>query len=236
VTIWRKLGPPGWASIGEPIGSLASAVASFVADRASGLFAADRQLVFTTGLVALAAKMAKADGVVTRDEMRAFRQVVTVDGPDAARIERLFTLAKETSAGFEVYAAQIAEHFRLEPALLEDVLDGLFHIAKADGAVHEAELDYLREVGRIFGFSGRDYARIEARHVHLADDPYLVLGADRAMDDEALRRCWRRLAAECHPDRQVALGLPPEAIAIATQRLAAINAAWDRIAAERGLR
>lgn len=236
MTIWSKLGSSGWAAIGGPLGSLVSAVASFVADRASGLFAADRQLVFTTGLVALAAKMAKADGVVTRDEMRAFRQVVTVDGPDAARIERLFALAKETSAGFEAYAAQLAEQFRDEPALLEDVLDGLFHIAKADGAVHEAELAYLREVGRILGFDGRDYARIEARHVRLVDDPYLVLGADRGMDDAQLRRHWRALVAECHPDRQVALGLPPEAIAIATARLAAINAAWDRVAAERGLR
>ncbi len=236
MTIWSKLGASGWAAIGEPIGSLVGAVTSFVADRASGLFAADKQLVFTTGLVALAAKMAKADGVVTRDEMRAFRQVVAVDGPDAARIERLFALAKETSAGFEAYAGQIAEHFRSEPALLEDVLDGLFHIAKADGAVHEAELAYLRQVGSIFGFTGRDYARIEARHVRLDDDPYLVLGAERDMDDAQLRSLWRALVAQCHPDRQIALGLPPEAVAIATQRLAAINAAWDRIAAERGLR
>lgn len=237
VTIWGKLGGSDWAaSIGGPIGALLSSVASFLADRASGLFGADRQLVFTTGLVALAAKMAKADGVVTRDETAAFRQIVRLEGPDRARIERLFELAKQTSAGFEAYAAQLAEQFREEPALLEDVLDGLFHIAKADGAVHEAELRYLAEVGRIFGFSARDYARIEARHVRLADDPYLVLGADRGMDDGALRRRWRELVAECHPDRQMALGLPPEAVAIASERLAAINAAWDRIAAERGLR
>jgi DnaJ like chaperone protein len=236
VTLWTRIGEHGRTLVGGPLGSLLQAVAAFVADRASGLFAADRQLVFTTGLVALAAKMAMADGVVTRDETAAFRQVVKVEGPDADRIERLFSLAKETSAGFEAYAAQIAQHFHDEPALLEDVLDGLFHIAKADGAVHEAELRYLAEVGRILGFSERDYARIEARHVRLADDPYLVLGADRGWDDAALRRRWRELVAECHPDRQIALGLPPEAVDIASRRLAAVNAAWDRVAAERGLR
>jgi DnaJ like chaperone protein len=116
------------------------------------------------------------------------------------------------------------------------VLDGLFHIAKADGAVHEAELAYLREVGRIFGLSERDYARIEARHVRLADDPYLVLGADRSMDDSQLRALWRALVAQCHPDRQIALGLPPEAIAIANDRLAAVNAAWEAVRTERGIR
>ena len=208
----------------------------FVVDAGSGLFGSDSETVFTAGLIALSAKMAKADGVVTRDEVAAFRRIVAV--PEAAMpgVTRLFDLAKETTAGFEAYAGQVANHFAGKPALLEDVLDGLFLIAKADGAVHEAELRYLAEVSRIFGFGPQDWSRIQARHVRIADDPWTVLGADRSWTDDALRSHWRRLVAENHPDRQMAQGLPPEAIAIADRRLAAINAAWDTVARERGLR
>jgi DnaJ like chaperone protein len=175
-------------------------------------------------------------GVVTRDEVAAFPRIVTVPPEQQARIEMLFDLAKQTSAGFEAYAGQIAESFRDEPALLEDVLDGLFLIAAADGAIHQDEHAYLRDVATIFGIDDTNFARIEARHVRRADDPYLVLGASREMSDDEIKRHYRRLVAENHPDREIARGLPEEAVAIATRRLAAINAAWDRIERERGLR
>lgn len=236
--LWGKIGGAGIGfAIGGPIGALLGAVAGhFVIDSESGLFGDDREAVFTAGLIALSAKMAKADGVVTRDETLAFRQIITVPEGEAARVDKLFALAKETSAGFEAYAQQIAERFGDRPELLEDVLDGLFHIAKADGAVHDAERRYLARVAAIFGFSDADYTRIEARHVHAKDDPFVILGATRDWDDDALKRRWRKLVADSHPDRQVALGLPPEAVKIATERLAVINAAWDRIAKERGIR
>jgi DnaJ like chaperone protein len=151
-------------------------------------------------------------------------------------VKGLFDLAKSTTEGFEAYARQLGEVFSEEPKLLEDVLDGLFHIAKADGAVHEAEFEYLRSVSTAFRFSDHDFDRIAARHVRRAEDPYLVLDADRAMSDDDLKRHYRALVIENHPDREIARGLPPEAVKIATERLAAINAAWERIAAERGLR
>lgn len=179
--------------------------------------------------------MARADGVVTRDEVAAFRRIVNVPADEQAHIERLFDLAKQTSAGFEAYAAQIAESFRDEPALLEDVLDGLFLIAAADGAIHEHEHAYLHDVAAIFGIGEAGFARIEARHLRRPDDPYLVLGASREMSDTELKQLHRRLVTENHPDREIARGLPEEAVGIATRRLAAINAAWDRIEQERGL-
>jgi DnaJ like chaperone protein len=186
-------------------------------------------------LVALAAKMARSDGVVTRDEVVAFQRIVVVPPEEQAHIQKLFDLAKQTSAGFEAYASQIAEAFREEPALLEDVLDGLFLIAAADGAIHEDEHAYLRDVAAIFSIKDHDFARIEARHMRRPEDPYLVIGATREMDDAALKRHYRRLVADNHPDREIARGLPEEAIAIATRRLATINEAWDRIERERGL-
>lgn len=238
-SFWGVLGGGGLGfALGGPLGALVGALAGHVLiDREGALFGpAPKQLIFTTGLVALAAKMAKSDGVVTDSEVQAFGQVIQVEPEARAGVERLFDLAKATTDGFEAYAGQLATTFGEEPALLEDVLDGLFHIAKADGAIHEKEERYLRAVAGIFGFDEDGFRRIAARHVRLSDDPYLVLGLERSADDATLKAQYRRLVAETHPDRALARGLPPEAVAIATRRLAAINAAWDRIGAERGLR
>jgi len=237
-SVWGKLGGAGIGlAVGGPLGGLIGAVAGHVlVDREGSVFGAPpRDLVFTTGLVALAAKMAKSDGVVTRSEVDMFRRIVEVPDGERDRVAQLFDLAKKTTSGFEAYARQIADAFRDEPTLLEDVLDGLFHIAKADGAVHEAELAYVEAVATEFGFDERSFERVLARHVARKGDPYLVIGADRAMGDEELKRHYRRLVADIHPDREIARGLPPEAVKIATERLAAVNAAWDRIRRERGL-
>ncbi|MCO5091892.1 TerB family tellurite resistance protein [Bosea sp. (in: a-proteobacteria)] len=237
-SFWGALGGGGLGlMLGGPLGALVGALAGHVlVDREGAPFGpAPRELVFTTGLVALAAKMARSDGVVTSEEVAAFRRIVVVPPEERERIERLFDLARQTSAGFEAYAAQIAAAFKDEPALLEDVLDGLFLIAAADGAIHEAEHAYLMAVAGIFGIGAKDFARIEARHARRPEDPYLVLGLSRDMDDAVLKRAYRRLVAETHPDREIARGLPEEAVAIATRRLAAINAAWDAIERERGL-
>lgn len=238
MNIWGKLGGAGIGfAVGGPIGGLIGALAGhWVLDQDGGLFGSDRDTVFTTGLVALSAKMAKADGVVTRDETSAFFEIVTVAEADRPRILKLFELANQTSAGFQAYARQIADLFGEERQLREDVVDGLFHIAKADGAVHEAELRYLEEVADILGFAGDDWRRIRARHVRDPEDPYIVLGASRDWDDEALRRHYRKLVMDYHPDRQIALGLPPEAVSIGTARLATINAAWEEVARQRTLR
>ncbi len=237
-SIWGKLGGAGIGlAFGGPIGALLGGVAGHVlVDREGALFGKPpRDVMFTMGLVALAAKMAKADGVVVDVEIRAFEQIVEVPDSEHDKVERLFNLAMQTSDGFEAYARQIGDAFKDEPALLEDVLDGLFHIAKADEAVHEAEFAYVRDVATIFAFDQTDFERVAARHVRLADDPYLILKADRGMSDAALKRHYRKLVAENHPDREIARGLPPEAVKIATERLAAINAAWERVAAERKL-
>jgi len=236
--MWGKLGGTGIGlAVGGPLGALIGALAGhFLVDREGAPFGSPpREVIFTTGLVALAAKMAKADGVVTRDEVAAFRRIIEVPQESLGDIVKLFDLAKATTAGFEAYARQLHDLLADEPQLLEDVLDGLFLIATADGAIHDGEIAYLKSVAAIFGLTESDYVRIEARHLRRADDPYTVLGVTRDMDDEALKSRYRELAREFHPDRGIARGLPAEALKIATERLAAINAAWDRIARERGL-
>ena len=117
-----------------------------------------------------------------------------------------------------------------EQSLLVDVLDGLFHIAAADGVVHERELDFLHRVSDIFGLSARAYAQIEARHVRgRASSAYAVLGVDPGDPPDEVRRKYLRLVQENHPDRLQARGVPEEFMAIATERMKAINAAWNDI-------
>ena len=189
-----------------------------------------RQAAFAIAMIALSAKMAKADGVVTRPEIDAFVRSFAIPPGEESNVSRVYNLAKRDIAGFEAYARDVARLFAEDPKMLEDILDGLFDIAKADGAVHERELLYLGRVAEIFGFDEHGFARIRARHV-AGDfgDPYLVLDADPSWDFQRLRRHYRKLVSENHPDRLIARGVPEEFLRIANDRLAAINSAWERI-------
>jgi len=185
-------------------------------------------------MVALGAKMAKADGQVRPEDVVAFRQVFRADPKTEATIGRFFNLARQTTLGYERYAKIVGKAFRAQPALLEDVLDGLFHIALADGIVTDDEADFLRTVSDVFGFSDREYRRIRNSHLGRdADDPYLILGVDPDISDSDLKRAYRRQAAANHPDRLVARGLPREMVGLATHKMAIINRAYAQIVAER---
>jgi len=185
-------------------------------------------------LVALGAKMAKADGQVSTDEVVAFKQVFQATPENEPTIARFFDLARQTTLGFERYARLIAKRFRAQPAALEDVLDGLFHIALADGIVTDEEMTFLERVGDIFGFSEREFRRIKVAHMGRAkDDPYLILGVDEDISDADLKRAYRRMAGANHPDRMIARGLPQELLKLANHKMAMVNKAYAEITAQR---
>ena len=190
-----------------------------------------RQVAFSMALIALSAKMAKADGIVTAAEVAAFEKMFAVPPAEERNVARLFDLAQRDVAGFESYAAKVASLYGGDGECLEDVLDGLFAIAGADGAVHEAEYAYLERVSQIFGIDAAGFERIASRHVLPEEgDPYVVLGVERSSDLDLIRARYR----ENHPDKLIARGIPPEAAAIAHERMAAINRAWERIERQHG--
>ena len=242
MSIWGKVigGVAGFA-IGGPFGALLGAYAGHTMDRARERAAgaatpatADRQVAFTMAVIVLGAKMAKADGRVTRDEIAAFRQIFHIPPAEMKEVGKLFNAAAEDATGFEPYARQIADMFAHEPAVLEELLGGLFHIAKADGTVHTGELEYLRQVGAILGFEGHAFESIRAQHMGAAAaDPYEVLGLTRDATDAEVKTAYRKRSREYHPDTLIAQGLPQEFIDLATEKMAAINTAHDRIGKER---
>ena len=232
MSIWGKLGgaAAGFVVAG-PIGSLAGLLAGHMLfDREEG----ETGVAFTIAVIALGAKMAKADGVVTDDEVQAFERIFHVPENEIANVRRVFNLARQDTAGFESYAAQIARAFRGNPAMLEDILDGLFEIAKADGVLHPGEQAFLETVAEIFGFAPNEFRRIRASHFGPDKaDPYAVLGCAYDASDTEVKRTYRMLVRENHPDQLIARGVPPEFVKLATDKLAAINAAYEKICEER---
>jgi DnaJ like chaperone protein len=194
----------------------------------------ERSVAFTIAVIGLGAKMAKADGQVRPAEVAAFRRVFQIAPKDEAAAARVFNLARQDVAGFDAYARRIAAMFRAEPQFLEDILEGLFQIALADGRYHEGEEEFLTRVAGIFGVTPEAFARIEARHLEgRAHDPWQVLGVPRDADLGTVRARWRELVRANHPDKMIARGLPPETVNLANARLTAINRAWEEIAARR---
>ncbi len=195
-----------------------------------------RQIGFTIGVIALGAKMARVGGQVSEVERAAFRDFFEVPPGEEANVERFFDLAKRDAGGFETYARQVAALFPDAPEILENVIEGLFSIAQADGRIDAAEAEYLAQVARIFGLPSSRFERAKAAALGVVEcEPCVVLGIDPLATDEQIREAWLRQVRANHPDRLMAQGLPEEAIAVANRKLALINDAYDRLRRQRGL-
>ncbi|MCH2163259.1 MAG: molecular chaperone DjiA [Marinovum sp.] len=193
----------------------------------------ERTIAFTIAVIALGAKMAKADGLVTRDEVAAFREVFHIARGDEPKAAQVFNLARQDVAGFEDYARRVASMFDDAAPPLQDLMEGLFHIAVADGHYHPNEDVFLERVAEIFGVEQTEFMALRARFVPDAPkDPYTVLGVTPDMEIAAIRKVWRAAVKESHPDRMIARGVPEEAIRIAERRLQDINKAWEAISVQ----
>jgi DnaJ like chaperone protein len=233
MSIWGKLGAAELLVSG-PIAALLGTRAAPDSPAKKQDRLAENQVAFTVGVIALGAKMAKADGVVTSDEVNAFKSAFKVSNAEMKQAARVFNLAKQDVAGYQACAEQLVVVFKGDRKLLEDVLEGLFHIAKADSALRPEEEQFLAQVAKRFGFTDAEFNRIKARHA-LEHNPYDVLGLDPEVNNAGLERRYRALLADNQPDKLIARGVPEEFVAIAVEKLAAIEEAYAAIAKERGL-
>ncbi len=218
-----------WTRITEALAALTSGEGlSAVFDRLRT--PPERSVGFTIAVIALGAKMAKADGQVTRDEVTAFREVFQIADEDAGNAARVFDLARQDVAGFEEYAERIAAMFDGQLDSLCDLLEGLFHIAMADGSYHPNEDLFLARVAQIFDLPAGDFEALRARFVpDTSPLPETVLGLAPGATRAQARAAWSRLVRANHPDALAARGVPQEAVRMAEKRLIDINRAWETI-------
>ncbi len=206
------------------IGALFDAIASAKANR--------DEVAFSVALIALSAKMARADGAVTDNEIAAFQQFFQYPESEASKVRMIYQLAQQDVAGFDHYIDRVAGIFHDEPVVLEDVLDCLFHVALADGVAHPDELALLENAARRFGMSASAYGRIRCAHLGLGDEcAYSILGLEPGAPSDQVRARYRELMREHHPDALIGRGVPANLVRIAENRTAAINAAYEKIRA-----
>ena len=239
MTIWGKIiGSATGFALGGPIGALLGGAAGHALDKFKTKKKlpeelALKQIGFTIGEIVLSAKMAKADGKVTKNEIKAFKQKINVPDNEIKNVARLWDQAKKTTDGFEVYAKQISKLFEKNSSVLEELLNLLVIIAEADGKITNLEKIYLKEVSDIFGFSEKDFERICSSKLNLYIDPYQTLGVSKYTPLEEIKNKWKKLAIKHHPDRLIAEGIPKDILENNTYRLKEINNAWDLIKNER---
>jgi DnaJ like chaperone protein len=228
-----------WVRIYEALTALANGEGlGTILDRLRADPGPERSVGFTIAVIALGAKMAKADGEVTRDEVHTFRRIFEIPPGEEAHAAQVFNLARQDVAGFDVYARKVAALFNTTGSalcaddrnVLIDLLEGLFQIAMSDGTYHPQEDAFLAEVAQIFGLDQRCYRVLRARFVEgVPRDPFDVLGVAADATLEQARAAWRQGVKDSHPDVMIARGVPREAVKLAERRLIAINAAWDEI-------
>ncbi|MCQ4162503.1 TerB family tellurite resistance protein [Roseomonas sp. GC11] len=252
MSIWGKIlgGMTGFA-MGGPFGAVVGAALGHAADEGAAkppeldarpeaiARITNRDQLFSISVIVLSAKLAKCDGPVKREEIDAFKRAFRIPQENQREVGLLFDKAREDAGGYESFANRLGEAFADNPAMLEEVLSALHHIARADGQLTRNEAIFLARVRQSFRLDDESAERASASRPPPSQtpavDPYAVLGVTRSATDDEVRQAWRRLMREHHPDIMAARGVPEALMRRASERVAEINAAWDSIKRERGL-
>ena len=235
MAIWGSLigGMIGF-SLGGPFGMLLGSLIGGKISRAKtqarfGSFAQPQQ-VFALSLIVLSAKLSKADGQVSREELIAVKDKLKIPENELDQVGKIFNKAKEEKTGYEPYAKQIAQIYRGNINVLEEVINILFYIAEADGNVSHSELKMIEDIARIFGLSKIQINGIkESRKSSDKLNPYIVLESKPDESIEVIRKRYLKLSKEHHPDLLVSKGVPQEVINESKVKMRAINSAWAQV-------
>ena len=235
MTIWGNLvgGFIGFSFAG-PIGALiGSIIGGKISSARRGGFQqniAQSQQIFAISLVILTAKLAKADGQVSKEELIAIKEKLKVPDHEIDQVGKIFNKAKEDSLGYEPYAKQIAQIYQNNPAVLDEVINILFYIAESDGKVSNSELAMIKNIAQIFNLTDIQFEGIkESRKGSDKLNPYIVLGCTSNDDFATIRKKYLQLSKEHHPDALISKGVPKEVIEESKKKMRAINSAFDKI-------
>ena len=243
MSIWGKIigGTTGFA-LGGPLGAIIGIMIGGSFDRSARKLSSSNQIsqqqkqnVFALCIIVLSAKIAKADGQVTKEEIYTFKEKFNIQAEEMSEVSKIFNEAKKSSFGFKNIADQVGNLFSDNKVLLEQLLNNLFYIAEADGLTSIDELEVLRSISQSFHFNETDFQRIfHSRLNNKESDPYKILGVTREDSDNNIRKKWIELSKEHHPDYLIAKGMPKEFIKEANKELSSINLAYDKIKELRG--
>jgi len=236
MSIWGSLiGGMLGLSLGGPFGMLLGSIIGGKISKARsgagnfGAFAQPQQ-VFALSLIVLSAKLSKADGQVSKEELIAVRNKLKIPENEINNVGKIFNKAKEESAGYEPYAQQIVQIYKNNLNVLEEVINILFYIAEADGSVSQSELNMIQHISQIFGLKESQFNSIkESRKSSDKLNPYVVLESGPEENLQSIRKKYLKLSKEHHPDLLVSKGVPPEVIEESKKKMRAINSAWDQI-------
>ena len=235
MAIWGSLigGMIGF-SLGGPfgmlLGSLIGGKISRAKSRAGFQSFAQPQQVFALSLIVLSAKLSKADGQVSKEELIAVKDKLRIPENELDQVGKIFNKAKEESAGYEPYAQQIAQIYRGNINVLEEVVNILFYIAEADGNVSETELKMIEHIAQIFGLTETQFNSIkESRKSSDKLNPYVVLESKPDDAIEIIRKKYLKLSKEHHPDLLMSKGVPQEVIDESKAKMRTINSAWNQV-------
>ena len=239
MSVWGKIigGAAGFA-FGGPIGAIFGAMAGHSFDKRkrhqsqnfNEIPNQQKQNIFAIGVIILSAKLAKADGVVTNDEIYAFKEKFNISEKDMKKVASIFNEAKKSTYGFEPIAMQINSLFNNNKLVLEELLNNLFYIAEADGKVSASEITMIKNIAVIFGISQSQFEGIrESRKSSDKLNPYIVLGCSSNDDFKTIRKKYLQLSKEHHPDVLMNKGVPQEIIEESKKKMRAINSAFDQI-------
>jgi len=251
MSVWGKVigGAAGFA-LGGPLGAMMGVVAGNIYDKKRKVSSTqqripnqskyheissqEKQHIFALGIITLTAKLAKADGEVTQDEIEVFKEKFKIPPNEEDQVRKIFNEAQKSVYGFESIAQQIGELFQDSNEVLEEILNNLFYVAEADGKISESELSFLKTVSSIFKFDENTFQRIyQSRLKDKESDPFKVLGVKRTDSEETIKKAWIKLNKEHHPDNLIAKGMPPEFIEQSTKEISSINVAYDKINKQR---
>ena len=243
MSIWGKIigGTTGFA-LGGPLGAIIGMMIGGSFDRSARKFSSSnkisqqqKQNIFALCIIVLSAKIAKADGQVTKEEIYTFKEKFNIQAEEMSEVSKIFNEAKKSSFGFKNIADQVGNLFSDNKVLLEQLLNNLFYIAEADGLTSINEVEVLRSISQSFHFNETDFQRIfHSRLNNKESDPYKILGVTREDSDNNIRKKWIELSKEHHPDYLIAKGMPKEFIKEANKELSSINLAYDKIKELRG--
>lgn len=257
---WGKIAGGGIGLVlGGPLGGMLGAVLGHQVDKAKrlklgldGNSQETAQAAFFTATFSVMGHIAKADGQVTQQEIQAAEQVFDHMNfqPDQRKIAiELFNKGKQNDFDLTAVLAQFKKECGRKITLIQMFMQIQLQAAYADGSKHPAEDKILKDICEALGYPVSMLSQLEAmlyaqqkNYSHNPNQPpnqtqinnaYSVLGVGESASNDEIKKAYRRLMSQHHPDKLISKGLPEEMIQVATEKSKQIQKAYELVKSAR---